>query len=61
MIDITCHRKKFNSAKLKTIFNHTSEKLFCTRSLWYMDIIKHGFNAIKLNRYRLLKVNGVNR
>ncbi len=43
----TCHRKNFSSAKLKTIFDYTLQYNVCSRSLWYMDIVKNGFNAIK--------------
>jgi hypothetical protein len=47
MIDNIYHRKNFSSAKLKTIFDYTFSYYICSRSLWYMDIVKNGFNTVK--------------
>ncbi len=47
MIDNTCHRKNFSSEKLKTIFDYTFLYYVCSRSIWYMDNIKNGFDAVK--------------
>ncbi len=47
MIDNIGHRKNLNSAKLKTIFDYTFPYYICSRTLWYIDIDKNGFNAVK--------------
>jgi hypothetical protein len=47
MSDNTTLSKNFVSAKLKTIFDYTFPYLIYNRSLWYMDIVKNGFNAVK--------------
>ncbi len=47
MIDNTLSQKKCHLGKVKTIFDYAFPYYICSRSLWYVDIIKNGFNAIE--------------
>jgi hypothetical protein len=55
MIENTCHRKKFSTAKLKTIFNYTFQ-IFVEDPFDIWTSLKMVLTPLHINRYRLYKV-----
>jgi hypothetical protein len=47
MITTTPVTDKVRLGKVKKIYGFTFQYYICSRSLWYMDIVTKGFNAVK--------------